>query len=142
MPVMKKDVPVELQNEIRVLAQERTLDGGYAYTYSEIAAAVSNTHCELTKDDVSALCLANGIRRKVRGSVGENNEDAILAKIQRLHDQLSMVRQRVKVTWALTGKKFFVDNCDGKSDAVIIAGVRDFLANQKANRMAEITKAR
>lgn len=132
MPQLKKDLKQEMIDQIIEYAKDRSNEGAsYAYTYKEIADVIGNG---VTKDDISAVCLQHNIRRKVRGTVIRQTEDSILAEIKQLHEKLSVVRQRVVVVWTLTGKKFSVENCQGKSDREIIETVRHFLTNQRANR--------
>lgn len=83
MPVLRKEVSSGVQKEIVRMAQEKQGEG-YAYTYSEIAEVTGNG---MTKDDISAICIHNGLRRKNRGKI-KHSEDTILAEIKRLHEEV------------------------------------------------------
>jgi hypothetical protein len=120
--------------QILEFAQARDKHGNQEYTYIEIAQLVG---CDLRAHHVSAVCLKHGIRRKSRSAESAiESENEIVQQISALHEKLKIVRQQVKIVWALTGKRFVVDNIDCKTDDQIMAAVKGFLAVQHDNRVA------
>jgi hypothetical protein len=120
--------------QILEFAQAKSKDGQPEYNYSEIASLVGH---DLRAYNVSAVCLKHGIRRKsTRTASTIESENEIVQQISALHEKLKIVRQQVKVIWALTGKRFVVENIDGKTDDQVLAAVKAFLAAQHDNRVA------
>jgi hypothetical protein len=124
-----------IAKQILELATACDKNSNSTYTYAEIASLVGH---DVRAHNISELCLKHGIRRRFSNSTAAKleSESDIVQQISALHEKLKIVRQQVKVSWTLTGKRFTAENIDGKTDEQILAAVKAFLAAQHDNRVA------